>query len=149
MDYFSDLCAFRPRIAGPHRGIGWSSIDGELTIRMLIIGYCYAIRSEHRLCEAVGAHLLYRQFCRLGLKNLGPDHASFSKNRRGGFRDSDAFHELSEAVLRRCIMADLMRGKRFVTDASIVKAGAPVLHESAARANHFPGNGRNQVIQLG
>ncbi len=68
---------------------------------MLIIGYCYSIRSERGLCEEVSTNLACRWFCRLGLKDKVPDHSSFSKNRHGRFRHSDAFRELFDSVLRR------------------------------------------------
>jgi transposase len=124
VDHFLDLSEFRQHIAGSYSHTGRPSIDPELMIRMLIIGYCYGIRSERRLCEEVGTNLAYRWFCRLGLKDKVPDHSSFSKNRHGRFRDSDAFRELFDSVLRRCIMEGLVRGEGFATDASIIKADA-------------------------
>lgn len=124
VDHFLDLSEFRQHIASSYSHTGRPSIDPELMIRMLIIGYCYGIRSERRLCEEVGTNLAYRWFCRLGLKDKVPDHSSFSKNRHGRFRDSDAFRELFDSVLRRCIMEGLVRGEGFATDASIIKADA-------------------------
>jgi IS5 family transposase len=88
--------------------------------RMLIIGYCYGIRSERRLCEEVGMNLVYRWFCRLGLKDKVPDHSSFSKNRHGRFRDHDAFRQLFDSVLRRCMAEGLVQGEGFATDASMI-----------------------------
>jgi transposase len=70
---------------------------------MLIIGYCYGIRSERRLCEEVHLNLAYRWFCHLGVHDRVPDHSTFSKTRHGRFRDSDAFRDLFASVLRRCI----------------------------------------------
>ena len=72
-------------------------------IRMLIVGYCFGIRSERRLCEEVHLNLAYRWFCRLGLDGAVPDHSTFSKNRHGRFRDSDLLRELFETTVRRCI----------------------------------------------
>ena len=72
-------------------------------IRMLIVGYCFGIRSERRLCEEVHLNLAYRWFCRLGLDGDVPDHSTFSKNRHGRFRDSDLLRKLFETVVRRCI----------------------------------------------
>ena len=91
-------------------------------IRMLLVGYCYGIRSERRLCEEVNFNLAYRWFCRLGLESDVPDHSSFSKNRHGRFRDAETFRYVFEHVLKRCIDADLVRGEGFAVDASIVKA---------------------------
>ncbi|MGV3743373.1 MAG: transposase [Burkholderiaceae bacterium] len=123
-DHYLDLSDFRQHVAGSYSHTGRPSIDPELMIRMLIIGYCYGIRSERRLCEEVGTNLAYRWFCRLGLKDKVPDHSSFSKNRHRRFRDSDAFRELFDSVLRRCILEGLVRGEGFATDASIIKADA-------------------------
>lgn len=92
--------------------------------RMLIIGYCYGIRSERRLCEEVSMNLAYRWFCRLGLKDKVPDHSSFSKNRHGRFRDHDAFRQLFDSFLRRCMAEGLLQGEGFATDASMIKADA-------------------------
>jgi IS5 family transposase len=75
-------------------------------IRMLIIGYCYGIRSERRLCEEFHLNPAYRWFCHLSLSDKVPDHSTFSKNRHGRFRDSDAFRHLFESVLRRCMEQD-------------------------------------------
>src|SRR6202022_3570154 len=124
VDHFLDLSEFRQHVACSCSHTGRPSIDPELMIRMLIIGYCYGIRSERRLCEEVSVNLSYRWFCRLGLKDKVPDHSSFSRNRHGRFRNNDAFRELFDAVLRRCIMEGLVRGEGFATDASIIKADA-------------------------
>jgi len=91
---------------------------------MLIIGYSFGIRSERRLCEEVHLNLAYRWFCCVGLENAVPDHSSFSKNRHGRFRESEAFRHLFETVLRRCMVEGLVRGEGFATDASIIKADA-------------------------
>lgn len=91
---------------------------------MLIIGYCYGIRSERSLCEEVHLNLAYRWFCHFSIYDRVPDHSTFSKNRPVRFRDSDAFRELFETVLRRCIGKGLVRGEGFATDASVAKADA-------------------------
>jgi transposase len=77
-------------------------------IRMLLIGYCFGIRSERRLCDEVHLNLAYRWFCRLGLDGAVPDHSTFSKNRHGRFRESDLFRRVFETVLRRCIRERLI-----------------------------------------
>ena len=104
--------------------IGRPSIDPELMIRMLIIGYCFGIRSERRLCEEVHLNLAYRWFCRLGLEGDVPDHSTFSKNRHGRFRDSDLLRELFETTVRRCMAEGLVGGDGFAADASLIKADA-------------------------
>jgi transposase len=124
VDHHLDLSEFRQHMACTYSHTGRPSIDPELMIRMLIIGYCYGIRSERRLCDEVNANLSYRWFCRLGLKGKVPDHSSFSKNRHGRFRDNDAFRALFDSVLRRCIAEGLVRGEGFAIDASTIKANA-------------------------
>ena len=93
-------------------------------IRMLIIGYCFGIRSERRLCEEVHLNLAYRWFCRLGLDGDVPDHSTFSKNRHGRFRASDLLRRVFETVLQRCIREGLVGGEAFAIDASLIKADA-------------------------
>ena len=124
VDQYLDLSEFRENLAQSYSHTGRPSVDPELMARMLIIGYCYGIRSERRLCEEVGMNLAYRWFCRLGLKDKVPDHSSFSKNRHGRFRDHDAFRQLFDAVLRRCMAEGLVQGEGFATDASMIKADA-------------------------
>lgn len=124
VDRYLDLSEFRENLAESYSHTGRPSVDPELMARMLIIGYCYGIRSERRLCEEVGMNLAYRWFCRLGLKDKVPDHSSFSKNRHGRFRDHDAFRQLFDSVLRRCMAEGLVQGEGFATDASMIKADA-------------------------
>ena len=93
-------------------------------IRMLIVGYCFGIRSERRLCEEVHLNLAYRWFCRLGLDGAVPDHSTFSKNRHGRFRESDLLRRLFESVLQRCIAEGLVGGEGFAVDASLIQADA-------------------------
>jgi len=104
--------------------MGRPSVDPELMIRMLLIGYCFGIRSERRLCEEVHLNLAYRWFCRLGLEGAVPDHSTFSKNRHGRFRESDLLRELFETTVRRCIAEGLVGGEGFAVDASLIKADA-------------------------
>ena len=109
------------------------NIDPELLVRMLLVGYCYGIRSERRLCEEVHLNLAYRWFCRLGLDGEVPDHSTFSKNRHGRFRESEAFRHVFEAVLRRCMSEGLVGGEGFAVDASVIKA-------DASRQRRVPGD---------
>jgi transposase len=103
IDRFVDLEGVRARVAPFYSPIGRPSIDPELLIRMLIVGYCFGIRSERRLCEEVHLNLAYRWFCRLGLDGDVPDHSTFSKNRHGRFRDCDLLRHLFETVVERCM----------------------------------------------
>lgn len=89
IDRFVDLSGIREHLKPFYSAMGRPSIDPELMIRMLIVGYCMGIRSERRLCEEVHLNLAYRWFCRLDLDGAVPDHSTFSKNRHGRFRDSD------------------------------------------------------------
>src|SRR4249919_1788376 len=124
IDRFVDLSDLRRALAPFYSSTGRPSVDPELMIRMLIIGYCFGIRSERRLCEEVHLNLGYRWFCRLGLENPVPDHSTFSKNRHGRFRDSDTLRFVFEQVLERCVRAGLVGGEGFAIDASLVKADA-------------------------
>lgn len=91
---------------------------------MLLIGYCFGIRSERRLCEEVRLNLAYRWFCRSRLDGGAPDHSTFSKNRQGRFRESDLLRELFETTVQRCIAEGLVGGEGFAVDASLIKADA-------------------------
>lgn len=124
VDRFLDLSELRQYLAGHYSNTGRPSIDPELMIRMLVIGYCFGIRSERRLCEEVHLNLAYRWFCRLGLEDKIPDHSTFSKNRHGRFRESDTFRHVFESVLRRCMTEGLVEGEGFAIDASVVRADA-------------------------
>ena len=100
INQFLDLTDLRAYLAPFYSHTGRPSIDPELMIRMLIVGYCFGIRSERRLCEEVHLNLAYRWFCRLGIEDAVPEHSTFSKNRHGRFRESDAFRHVFETVLR-------------------------------------------------
>jgi transposase len=125
------LVELRDKLAALYSNIGRPSIDPELMIRMLIVGYCYGIRSERRLCEEVELHLAYRRFCRLDLDDPVPDHSTFSVNRHGRFRDSDIPRQVFEAVVRACMDAGLVRGEGFAVDASVIEANASRYHGKA------------------
>jgi transposase len=110
IDRFVDLSGVRSHVAPFYSSTGRPSIDPELLIRMLLVGYCYGIRSERRLCEEVHLNLAYRWFCRLGLDGEVPDHSTFSKNRHGRFRDCDLLRKLFETVVQRCMAEGLVDG---------------------------------------
>ena len=122
IDRFVELDGLRQELAPFYSEIGRPSVDPELLIRMLIVGYCFGIRSERRLCEEVHLNLAYRWFCGLGLEGDVPDHSTFSKNRDGRFRDSDLLRRLFETVLQRCIDEGLVGGEGFAVDASLIAA---------------------------
>ena len=133
IDRFVDLGDIRAQLRPFYSDMGRPSIDPELMIRMLIIGYCMGIRSERRLCDEVHLNLAYRWFCRLGLEGAVPDHSTFSKNRHGRFRDSDLLRKLFEETVARCIAEGLVGGEGFAVDASMIKA-------DANRQNSTPGD---------
>jgi transposase len=124
IDRFVELDGLRRELAPFYSGIGRPSIDPELMIRMLLVGYCFGIRSERRLCDEVHLNLAYRWFCRLGLEGAVPDHSTFSKNRHGRFRDSNLLRQLFEATVRRCMDEGLVGGDGFAVDASLIRAEA-------------------------
>src|SRR5450631_406681 len=132
IDRCLDLSELRHHLVPFYSHTGRPSIDPELMIRMLIVGYCFGIRSERRLCEEVHLNLAYRWFCRLGLEDVVPEHSTFSKNRHGRFRESDTLRHVFETVLQRCMSEGLVGGEGFAIDASVVKA-------DAARASAIPG----------
>jgi transposase len=125
------LGEFREKLQPFYSEIGRPSIDPELMIRMLIVGFCYGIRCERKLCEEVELHLAYRWFCRLDLDDKVPDHSTFSVNRHGRFRDSDLFRQVFEAVVRACMDAGLVKGEAFAVDASVMEADASRYHGKA------------------
>ncbi len=136
IDRFVDLSGVRQHLAPFYSTTGRPSIDPELLIRMLLVGYCLGIRSERRLCEEVHLNLAYRWFCRLDLADRVPDHSSFSKNRDGRFRDSDVLRHLFETVVARCLAEGLVSGQRFAADASLIEADANKQNSTAKEDWH-------------
>ena len=124
IDRFVDLSSIRAHLADFYSHTGRPSVDPELLIRMLLVGYCFGIRSERRLCEEVHLNLAYRWFCRLDLSDRVPDHSTFSKNRHGRFRDSELLRHLFETTVARCIAEGLVSGQRMAIDASLIEADA-------------------------
>ncbi len=124
LDALLDFERLRDKLTFFYSEIGRPSIDPELMIRMLLIGYCYSIRSERKLCEEVQFNLAYKWFCRLGLEDQIPDHSTFSKNRYGRFRESHVFRLLFESVVASCMEAGLVGGEGFAVDASVIEADA-------------------------
>jgi transposase len=125
-----DLSNVRQQLGPYYSPMGRPSIDPELMIRMLLIGYLVGIRSERRLCEEVHLNLAYRCFCGLGLKGMVPDHSVFSKTRHGRFRDSDAFRLVFESVVQSCVREGLVSSETFATDASVIEADARVMRRT-------------------
>lgn len=124
IDAVLDLSGLHRMLGSYYSHTGRPSVDPELMMRMLIVGYCFGIRSERRLCDEVSLNLAYRWFCRLGLEDDVPDHSTFGKNRHGRFRQSDLFRHVFETVLRRCMASGLVRGEGFAVDATVIEADA-------------------------
>lgn len=122
IDRFVDLSSIRTHLAEFYSHTGRPSVDPELMIRMLLVGYCFGIRSERRLCEEVHLNLAYRWFCRLDLTDHIPDHSTFSKNRHGRFRESDLLRHVFETSVARCMAEGLVGGQGFAVDASLISA---------------------------
>jgi transposase len=108
--------------------IGRPSVDPELMIRMLLVGYCYGIRSERRLCQEIELHLAYRWFCKLDLDDAIPHHSTFSANRLGRFCDSDVLRHIFERVVWSAMAMGLVKGEGFAVDASVLEANASRYH---------------------
>src|SRR6478752_6095069 len=124
IDRFVDLDGLRRHLAPFYSATGRPSIDPGLMIRMLLIGYCFGIRSERRLCEEIHLNLAYRWFCHFDLEDKVPDHSTFSKNRHGRFRNADLFRCVFEEVIERCMKEGLVKGEGFAVDASLIRADA-------------------------
>ncbi|MGH8193870.1 MAG: transposase [Woeseiaceae bacterium] len=124
IDRLLDFTELRGHLASYYSHTGRPSVDPELMIRMLLIGYCCGIRSERQLCYEVTMNLAYRWFCKLSITDRVPDHSTFSKNRHGRFREAEAFRFVFEQVLKRCMDEGLIGGEGFAVDASVVKADA-------------------------
>lgn len=114
----------RERLKDFYSSTGRPSIDPEVLVRLLLVGYLYGITSERRLLEEVRMHLAYRWFTGLDFDQELPDHSTFSKNRHGRFRQSGVFREVFEEIVRRCLEAGLVEGKNLVVDGTMVGANA-------------------------
>ena len=124
IDTALDLSWLRSELAPHYSSMGRPSVDPELMIRMLVVGYVFAIRSERLICREVQVNLAYRWFCKLGIEDAVPDHSAFSRARNERFREGDIFRRVFERVVEACIAADLVGGEGFAVDASLIQADA-------------------------
>ncbi len=122
IDALLDLGWIHKELEPYYSHTGRPSIDPELMMRMLIVGYVFAIRSERMICREVQVNLAYRWYCRLGIEDKIPDHSAFSRARHERFRESDALRRVFERVVTICIVAGLVGGEAFSIDASLIKA---------------------------
>src|SRR5438046_1301098 len=124
IDTALDLSWLRSELAPHCSFMGRPSIDPELMIRMLVVGYVFAIRSERLICREVQVNLAYRWFCKLGIEDAIPDHSAFSRARNERFREGEVFRRMFERVVAACIAAGLVGGERLALDASLIQADA-------------------------
>jgi transposase len=124
IDAALDLSWLRSELAPHYSSMGRPSIDPELMIRMLVVGYVFAIRSERLICREVQLNLAYRWFCKLGIEDAIPDHSAFSRARNERFREGDVFRLVFERVVEACLAAGLVGGEGFAVDASLIQADA-------------------------
>jgi transposase len=125
------LADIHERLQPYYSEFGRPSVDPELMIRMLIVGYCYGLRSERKLTQEVDLHLAYRWFCRLDLDDKVPHHSTFSENRLNRFRESDILRHVFDWVVMTAMEMGLVKGEGFAVDASVMEANASRYHGKA------------------
>jgi transposase len=114
----------REKLRDSYSETGRPSIDPELLLRILLIGYLYGVTSERRLVEELRMHLAWRWFTGLGFDQEIPHHSTFSKNRHGRFQESNLFQELFEQIVGQCIRVGLVKGEHLSVDGSFLPANA-------------------------
>jgi len=124
IDGHVDFSFVREQLKDSYSLTGRPSIDPEVLLRLLLVGYLYGITSERRLMDEVRMHLAYRWFTRLGFDQEIPDHSTFSKNRHGRFRRSGVFRKVFEEIVRRCLEAGFVEGRNVAVDGTLVGANA-------------------------
>src|ERR1700734_1332891 len=124
IDKHIDFSFVRERLKDSYSDTGRPSVDPELLLRILLIGYLYGITSERKLVEELGMHLAWRWFTGLGFHQPIPHHSTFSKNRHGRFQESNLFQQLFEEIVARCLQAGLVRGDHLSVDGSFIEAHA-------------------------
>src|SRR5215831_18064067 len=137
IDRYINLDFIRAKLKDSYSDTGRPSIDPELLLRKLLIGYLYGVTSERKLVEELRMHLAWRWFTRLGFDEEIPHHSTFSKNRHGRFQESKLFEQLFEQIVRQCVEVGLVRGKHLSVDGSFVEA-------NAAKESRIP---REQLVE--
>ena len=152
IDRYIDFSFVRERLKDSYSRTGRPSVDPEVLLRLLLVGYLYGISSERRLLEEVKMHLAYRWFTRLGFEQEVPDHSTFSKNWHGRFRRSGVFREVFEEIVRRCLQAGLVEGRNLAVDGTLVQANASeqsrVPREQLVEAAQVSGTVREYLMEL-
>lgn len=124
VDKHIDLSFIRAKVKHLYSHTGRPSVDPEILLRMLVIGYLYGITSERRLCEEVKMHIGYRWFVGLNLEDKVPDHSTFSKNRHERFSENDVFQNIFDEIVQQCINKGLLTGKHLTVDSTYIRANA-------------------------
>src|SRR5664279_3087226 len=114
----------RAKLKDSYSEMGRPSIDPELLLRILLVGYLYGVTSERKLVEELRMHLAWRWFTGLGFDQEIPHHSTFSKNRHGRFQETKRFEELFEQIVARCLEVGLVTGDHMSVDGSFVEANA-------------------------
>src|ERR1700693_5125758 len=142
----------RKKLKDSYSETGRPSIDPELLLRILLIGYLYGITSERKLVEELRMHLAWRWFTGLGFDQEIPHHSTFSKNRHGRFQQSKLFEELFEEIVARCLEVGLVQGKHLSVDGSFVEAnankGSRIPREQLAEAAPVKQTGRQYLVEM-
>src|SRR6476660_3962860 len=142
----------RERLKASYSDTGRPSIDPELLLRILLIGYLYGISSERKLVEELRMHLAWRWFTGLGFDQEIPHHSTFSKNRHGRFQESKLFEELFEQIVHQCVEVGLVEGQHLSVDGSFVEANAAkesrIPREQLGEAAQVNQTVRQYVVEL-
>src|SRR5438046_4382938 len=137
VDRYVNLEFIRAKLKDSYSDTGRPSIDPELLLRILLIGYLYGITSERKLVEELRMHLAWRWFTGLGFDQEIPHHSTFSKNRHGRFQESKLFEQLFEQIVKQCVEVGLVQGEHLSVDGSFVEA-------NAAKESRIP---REQLVE--
>jgi transposase len=124
VDRYVDFSFVRPKVEHLYSDTGRPSVDPELMMKMLLVGYLFGFSSERRLCDEVRMHVGYRWFVGLSLDEKVPDHSTFSKNRHGRFKESRIYQQIFDQIVQQCIEKGLVSGKHLTVDSTLVKANA-------------------------
>lgn len=124
IDKHVDFSFIRSKVQHLYSHTGRPSVDPEVMMRMLLVGYLFGMTSERRLCDEVQMHLGYRWFVGLSLQDKVPDHSTFSKNRHGRFKETALYQQMFDEIVRQCAEKGLVSGKHLTVDSTLVKANA-------------------------
>lgn len=121
---YVDFSFIRTKVEHLYSQTGRPSVDPEVMMRMLLVGYLFGITSERRLCDEVTMHMGYRWFVGMSLDDKVLDHSTFSKNRHGRFKESGIYQKIFDQIVKQCIDQGLVGGHHLTVDSTLVKANA-------------------------